>query len=247
MNWAEAYDLVTPHIYQISHPAASGTGFLLTNLPTTEVIGIATAAHVVEHPDHWQQPIRIRNYSDGTQILVPYGERAIFIDKSMDTAVIVVPKMKELTAHSSSLPLIPKDRGIKIGSEIAWFGFPSVAPQYLCFFEGHVSGRIDSERTYLVDGVVISGVSGGPAFYKPEHGDIPLVCIGVVSAYMPNRNWGEATPGLSVIRDVMHLQSVAEALTSMEEAKAKEKQEVILQAVPTEETIIQEEPKNDGK
>jgi hypothetical protein len=49
------------------------------------------------------------------------------------------------------------------------------------FFHGHVSGYLKEPPTYLVDGVAIDGVSGGPAFDNRCH------IIGLVSSYLPNK------------------------------------------------------------
>ena len=72
-------------------------------------------------------------------------------------------------------------------------------PQKLCFFSGRVSAYLAEENAYLVDGVAINGVSGGPAFH--ETGKI----IGLVTAYIVNRATGEALPGVSLIRSVASL------------------------------------------
>jgi len=41
---------------------------------------------------------------------------------------------------------------------------------------------VNDLRTYLVDGVAINGVSGGPVFYTATKG---IEVIGSVSAYLP--------------------------------------------------------------
>jgi hypothetical protein len=72
---------------------------------------------------------------------------------------------------------------------------------------------------YLVDGVAINGVSGGPAFHLGEH--FPII-IGVVSAYIANRVTGETLPGMCVVGDVTRFHEVINHFKSMEEAKKKE-------------------------
>jgi hypothetical protein len=47
---------------------------------------------------------------------------------------------------------------------------------------------------YLIDGVAINGVGGGPVFAALKN-DQPQL-LGTISAYMPNRMRGDALPGL---------------------------------------------------
>ena len=119
------------------------------------------------------------------------------------------------------MPLLPEGKYIKVGAEIGWLGFPAIASwEQPCFFTGAVSAWIHDENTYLVDGVAINGVSGGPAFvvYSAVKA---LVLMGVVSAYIPNKATGETLPGLSVIMDVEQFQELAKEFKSLEEAAEK--------------------------
>ena len=69
-----------------------------------------------------------------------------------------------------------------------------MAEAELCFFHGFISGYFNDPPTYLVDGVAINGVSGGPAFDNRVH------IIGLVSAYIPNRVDRQTTlPGLMAL------------------------------------------------
>ena len=122
------------------------------------------------------------------------------------------------------LPLLETGAMLRVAAEMGWVGFPAMAWNELCFFSGRVSAtRKDS---YLVDGVAIHGVSGGPAFSDcPSHLAVtPPVIVGVVSAYVPNRATGEALPGVSLVQDLSHLQervgqfnSAADAIRSANE------------------------------
>ncbi len=109
------------------------------------------------------------------------------------------------------------------GIQVGWCGFPVVAPNDLCFFTGHVSSYLSSQETYLVDGVAINGVSGGPAFHATPENKIK-VC-GVVSAYIPNRATGESLPGVCLIKSVKAYQTDLKNLKSMDEAEKKAKEE----------------------
>ncbi|MDP3057370.1 MAG: hypothetical protein Q8N37_02510 [bacterium] len=122
------------------------------------------------------------------------------------------------------LSLISKGHTVKQGVEVGWCGFPSVAIDQLCFFAGYISCPIRQEESYLVDGVAINGVSGGPAFYIDPLTKEPKF-FGVISAYRANRATGEALPGLCIVRSVNSYQSTLEQINSIEEAKRKEEEE----------------------
>ena len=121
---------------------------------------------------------------------------------------------------SSLLSLAPEGRTLRVGIEVGWVGFPAVASDQLCFFSGRVSSFVSAEGAYLVDGVAINGVSGGPAIHLSSAGEIHI--MGVVSAYIPNRATGDALPGLAVIRDVVQLQGLVKELDSLDEAHDQE-------------------------
>ena len=72
-------------------------------------------------------------------------------------------------------------------------------------------------RTYLVDGVAINGVSGGPVFYTTTKG---IEVIGSVSAYLPNRVG--VTPGLAMVSHAEQFQIVIKTIKNMEDAKRQE-------------------------
>lgn len=76
---------------------------------------------------------------------------------------------------------------------------------------------MNDSRTYLVDGVAINGVSGGPVFFIKTKG---IEVIGSVSAYLPNR--AGVTPGLAMVSHVEQYQKVIKTIKNMEEAKKKE-------------------------
>ena len=119
------------------------------------------------------------------------------------------------------LELAPEGKSLKIGTEIGWLGFPAVAPAELCFFSGRVSAVRNSGREYLVDGVAINGVSGGPAFWN---GGDSVTLIGVMSAYIANRATGETLPGLTVIQNVHQFHEVSKLFKNVDDAKQQEKQ-----------------------
>jgi hypothetical protein len=89
----------------------------------------------------------------------------------------------------------------------------------MCFFSGRVSAVRNEGREYLVDGVAINGVSGGPSFWN---GGGTVTLMGVMSAYIANRATGETLPGLAVIQNVNQFHAVSKVFKSVDEAKAQE-------------------------
>ncbi len=116
---------------------------------------------------------------------------------------------------------MPQGRYMKVGSEIGWLGFPAIAAKDLCFFSGQVSATQADRNRYLVDGVVIHGVSGGPAFsvYGIDEPSAGPTVIGLATAYMPNRTLRDPLPGLSVIDDVQDLSRMVSSFQSFDEAQ----------------------------
>jgi len=77
--------------------------------------------------------------------------------------MILLPVGK-LKLPEDLVPLRPIQNALPIGVEVGWLGYPAIGPWTLCFFRGNVSAR--QEASYLIDGVAINGVSGGPVFYS---------------------------------------------------------------------------------
>ena len=221
MEWYQAVDLLKPHVVRIATPGGSGTGFLVSRSTVSSVRAIATADHVISEAQTWEHPIRIEHYQSGKSILLHHSERAILQEPKNDTAAIILGKPEPPFFQDSQPPqLIPEERFTKIGVEIGWLGFPAVSPFNLCFFSGRVSARIEASA-YLVDGVAINGVSGGPAFLLRGK---DVIVMGIVSAYIPNRVTGEALPGLAVIRDVSQFQQLAKTFKTVDDAQQKEEE-----------------------
>jgi hypothetical protein len=86
---------------------------------------------------------------------------------------------------------------------------------------------------YLVDGVAINGVSGGPAFRGEDDGTVSL--IGVLSAYIPNRATGETLPGLAVVASVAEFHQMVASFKSFDEALSKQTPPAEVPAAPTAE------------
>jgi hypothetical protein len=217
MEWCHAVEIVSPHVVRIVTPEVSGTGFLLSHIESRPIFAVATAAHVVTHAHYWEQPIRIEH--SGKTLLLRKVDRAIFMDEAKDTAAIVFDK-EELALPDKPLDFLPPEGlSLKVGNEIGWLGYPALARGDLCFFSGRVSAWGREQLKYLVDGVAINGVSGGPAFWN---GLNKITLTGVVSAYIANRATGETLPGLAVVTNVNQFHELTKMFKSVNEAKEKE-------------------------
>jgi hypothetical protein len=217
ITWHKAIESISAFVVRISTPKSSGTGFLVSHSSLEPMCGIATAAHVIEHAHYWEQPIRIDHLASSKSLLLRHKERAILIE-GHDTAAIVFHK-GDIPLPDSPPKIVPEGRALKVGVHVGWLGYPAISHNNLCFFSGITSCFLPKEHAYLVDGVAIHGVSGGPTFFLT--GD-DFIIAGVVSAYIANRQTGETLPGLSVIRDVTQFQELVKHFKSIDEAKKKE-------------------------
>lgn len=218
IEWSAAIETITPHVVRIATPGGSGTGFLVSNNNSHTIAGVATASHVVNHAHYWEEPIRIDHIASGKSIVIRHNQRAVFLDEQRDTAAVLF-NFGDIPFPHAPLPLVPPKMFLKVGNEIGWLGFPAIQAASLCFFAGSVSAWLDPQKAYLVDGVAINGVSGGPAFHLTGDANAPMLLIGVVSAYVPNRATGEVLPGLAVVRDVSHFHELAPTFASLDQAR----------------------------
>ncbi len=221
MNWDQIVKKITPHIVKIETQSGHGTGFLLLYNENKTFCGVATALHVVDYADNWQQPIQIQHHSSGETVFLNAGDKVIYTDWETDSAVILFQNNEFPFLPKDPINLLPSGSIISIGYEVVWLGFPAVAPYNLCFFSGNISAlreysseRYGDRKAYLIDGVAINGVSGGPVIHSNPADGIQIV--GTVSAYWANRATGESLPGLSVAQDVSHFHEVASRVQSIE-------------------------------
>jgi hypothetical protein len=222
MNWNAIVEKVAPFVVKIETPRGHGTGFLCLYNEEKTFLGIATASHVVNYADQWQQPIRLTNLHTKTKALLKESDRTIFTDENSDSAVIMTP-LGQLKLPEDAIKLLPTSIPLAIGTEVGWIGFPGIAADTLCFFSGNISARQERWHSYLIDGVAINGVSGGPVLYSTETDGIMIV--GTISAYMSNRATGDTLPGLSVARDVSHFHDTITLIKSLDEARRKKKEQ----------------------
>lgn len=218
MDWDNVVQKVTPYLVKIETPDGSGTGFLLAYNENRLWCSVATALHVVSNADNWQQPIKIHNNNFSKTAFLTINKRVILTDYKTDSAVILF-ESSELPLPQDLIPLRPIDTRLNIGAEVGWLGYPAIEPYSLCFFSGNVSARRDDLKAYLIDGVAINGVSGGPVIYSTTTDGVQFV--GVMTAYRANRVSGAPLPGLSFAQDVSHFHGVIQQIRSVDEANRK--------------------------
>ena len=217
LSWANAIEKLRPYVFRITTQRGHGSGYLLTTRKSG-LCGIATAWHVVDHEDEWDLPIKIKHDQSNTEVTLLPKQRIIHRNADRDVALIVFNPMDFPDLPKKDLTMGPQKKFLKQGLSIGWLGFPSVADNLVCFFEGKVSAWDHLNEYYLVDGVAINGVSGGPAFRV--FGD-SIDMLGCVSAYIPNRISGEALPGLCVVQGIAPFYEFIERIKSIEEVDNK--------------------------
>lgn len=225
LTWFEALQYVKPYVFKISTPRGSGTGFQISYANSSKLCGVATAYHVIAHEYKWGHPIEIKHFESSESTLLKEGHRAIFIHPKEDLAFILFSAGK-IPIKTDVPKLIDPKKLLKAGVEVGWCGFPSVAVNDLCFFSGYTSCYLKEIDSYLVDGVAINGVSGGPAFWIPYKTREVKIC-GVVSAYIPNTATGTILPGLSMLTSVEAYQKDLEYFKTLDVASDAAKKEEI--------------------
>ena len=219
LPWHMVVEAVAPHIVRVSTPRGSGTGFLLGRSPSGKFTGIATAAHVIADSHYWREPIRIEHYSSKEVLYLEHKDRGIIVEANTDSAAIVFDTPK-LALPEQPLNLIAQGRVMKVGAEVGWMGFPANAQGNLCFFGGRISCSMEEWNAYLLDGVVINGVSGGPVIF-PGGGDGVFKIVGAVSAYRPNWATGSALPGLGVATSLASFYSAITQISNLKDAESE--------------------------
>jgi len=223
-EWYQLVEHLSPSIVKIETPDGHGTGFLFAYNENKTVAAIATAHHVVEQANKWLQPMRIYNAASKKMVVLEQNRRVIWPDPIRDSAAIFVAPsiLTPLKFPDKAIGFIPFGKHLRVGNEVGWFGFPSIGPDTLCFFAGRISAWQRATSAYLIDGVAINGVSGGPVFHRRGEG---AVIIGAITAYMPNRLTAETLPGLSIAQDVSHFQEIVNEIKDWDEAARKKKEQ----------------------
>ena len=197
VDWAELIRSVEPLVYRVHAGASVGTAFVVgvSRSDGGRHTLLVTALHVVEDVLGNDKPLDLVR-PDGTLIskltvgpvkIYPVGPR------ECDSALIELATRDPLVTADALFPM-PLETMLPRGEDLGWLGFPGIVFPELCFFRGVVSGHLERPPIYLVDGVAINGVSGGPAFSRNG------LVVGLVSAYLPNQVApGRTLPGLMIV------------------------------------------------
>lgn len=194
MPWFEAAERVGKATFRLYTKESMGTGFLISvgKSPNSFMATLATAWHVIEDATKGTS-LRICD-SEGKEIVRSSGGNIMVseVGEGLDSAIIIIQSEVELFPQELLLPILPIEVQLRTGTEISWMGYPGIVEPELCYFHGYISGMLKKPPVYLVDGVVVNGVSGGPVFDDRCH------IVGFVSAYLPNRiNASTTLPGVS--------------------------------------------------
>lgn len=223
MSWTTSYEEVRKHLFKIETPDGYGTGFLFVYNSTRTAIGIATANHVLANADRWQQPIYVTHALSQHQVLLAPSDRVVYPDANRDTAALLIfqgtESVAELMKHLPQNPmtLVEATKYMRVGTPVGWIGYPAIVPETLCFFRGHVSAFQQGTDAYLIDGVSIHGLSGGPVFTDEKNPQV----LGSISAYLPNRSAGATLPGLIQAYDLTALHNTITRIRNVDDARAQ--------------------------
>ncbi len=187
MPWDRVVDLAERIVFQIRSGDSAGTCFAISidkqAKSKSNHYMFATAWHVVKNATDAALAIYVISATGKIAFEAKAGYYQIIRlgSEVFDTALIYFRTSEEILPQGQLLPMLDWDLEMPKGTEIGWVGFPQIGGGEFCFFKGTISGHVKSPPTYLVDGVAINGVSGGPALDNRAH------IIGLVSSYIPNQ------------------------------------------------------------
>lgn len=235
LTWQGALKLLENRVFKIRSPRGHGTGFHVGNFgKNRKLCTIATAYHVVQAAHDWGESIKVIHSKTGKEVLLREADRVIFTYAKKDLAIILFNLPVDLTLPTDQIDLIPTGKYLIPGVDVAWCGFPAIRNDQLCFFHGFISCYIDQDGDYLIDGVAINGVSGGPVFYIDDTTNKPKIA-GVITAYIANRATGETLPGVSMITSVAPYEETIRNLDNLDQAAQEaDKQKTSEEKTPEE-------------
>jgi len=204
-SWPDAFDELLSQLVRIETPGGGhGTGFRAATrmMDGTSHCVIVTAWHVIEGAMAKGESLKMQLLGHDRGFTAKSGDLKILAEPDRDIALIHCHE--GCLPFSGPLPHLAAPRvRFRPGSEIAWCGFPHVeglGSKTACFFWGHVSAVWTEHADYLIDGVAIHGVSGGPVFRCEGQ---TVVVVGLITNYIPNLALrGAALPGVSLARTI---------------------------------------------
>lgn len=202
LPWDKVVERVQKAVFRLYAGNSAGTCFAISIGSVREgnshYVAFATAWHVLEDLPGTPGCLRLVS-ADGTVTVSDTTASVSFCrlgPERFDTGLIFVQTPTSLLTQEDLLPTLPFGWQMARGTEIGWLGFPGLVEPELCFFKGVVSGYLNDPPTYLVDGVAVNGVSGGPAFDNRAH------VIGLVSSYLPNTLGNMTLPGILTLMPI---------------------------------------------
>jgi len=211
LSWSQAVSQMKQNLVKVSTVGGGyGSGFLIP--PPEKAPGnlcVLTAFHAIKHAYETGATIVIESAVASGKIVLPSRARSVFVAVDRDQAIISFNGPKDFE-KLHTVTFLSKDRHCIPGVELGWLGFPGlkVSQNVPCFLSGHVSAYIEEAEAYLVDGVSIHGLSGGPVFYCD---DGKVVLAGIVTNYFPNAVNNQAWPGLAMFRTINPLMKLYDA------------------------------------
>lgn len=213
LEWHQAVEIMKKNLVRIESEGSVGSGVRF-KVPS-KVSGeynhcILTANHVINDSYDKKSEIKFSHEnSRSTTWSIPIWR--IVRNQPHDHALVLF-NCKDEMPTLVDYDVLSADSHFKAGVEIGWLGYPSICGRsdVACFSHGHISAYLESEEAYLVDGVSIHGMSGGPAFVCENNGSVVLA--GVVTNYFANkRPTGEVLPGMAMFRTIRQIQKYYEA------------------------------------
>jgi hypothetical protein len=197
-TWQGGVKVISPYVFKIKTPRGHGTGFYLGKFGNG-LIAVATALHVIDVEFDLGGSMKLVHSSSAKEILLnDVNNRVIFPYPKSDIAIIVFIPPMDWEMPEQYPEHLQADSKLFAGVEVGWLGFPAVKSDTLSFFHGYVSSVLSIEERYLVDGVAINGVSGGPVFFLDVTDKWPKIA-GIITAYIPNRTFSDSLPGVSMV------------------------------------------------
>lgn len=200
--WSQAASQMRQNLVKISTLGGIyGSGFLIPPPPKAPGnLCAITAFHVIKQAYETGATIEIEHVGENKKISLPSLARSVFVVPDRDQAIISFNGPRDFE-KLHAVTFLSRNRHYNPGVELGWLGFPNleVAQDVVCFLSGHVSAYIEDKEAYLIDGVSIHGLSGGPVFYCS---DDRVVMAGIVTNYYPNPVNNQAWPGLAMFRTI---------------------------------------------